>query len=468
VTLRAAAVLLACALAGCQPTSQLVLHVDTDAVVPPRQGAPPDPSRPPWLFDRLRVELFDTDAPVGARDFAVDQGLFEDGLVSIGVAPPVGDLRLTARVRLFRGDHAFGGQPWPNATLDSTYALPPLDPTGVQDVTARLHTDDVGRAIGPIAPDDGAPGPSQVGSWPGAAVVPCGGAPGPEEACVPGGAYWMGDPILEGLETGEDANQERLVVISPFYVDLHEVTVADVRAHLPMLAAGTEPDYWDGSTDPTQFDTWCTYTPVPLPQDPSDARVQLPVNCVSYERALAYCVVLGKTLPSEAQYEFLASGRGAERAYPWGDDEPTCPDAVWGMGGIGLIRDFDSECRTDASPFAGRPPGSTVRDHLALAGPIAGETRDVVDLAGNLAEWVRDGYLDQTDPFWSAPGVRHDPVNEVTWKPGSELDRAARGGDYYDVQAQLRAAARRYLLDRDASGGLYKSYSTGFRCVRPG
>ena len=85
-------------LAGCAPSSQLFLHVDTDAPVP-------------QLFDRLRIELERGGASLASRDFAVDAALFADGRASIGAALPEGDGALLARVELFRGDRTVDGVP---------------------------------------------------------------------------------------------------------------------------------------------------------------------------------------------------------------------------------------------------------------------------------------------------------------------------------------------------------------------
>src|SRR6185436_82728 len=97
---------------------------------------------------------------------------------------------------------------------------------GSIDVTVFLPTDAVGRPIGtlddPIPADLRAPGISAVGTWPGARRVPCQGMANPGEVCVPGGAFWMGNPLL----SVGDATRQRLVVLSPFFIDSAEVTVA--------------------------------------------------------------------------------------------------------------------------------------------------------------------------------------------------------------------------------------------------
>src|SRR6185436_233528 len=123
--------------------------------------------------------------------------------------------------------------------------------------------------------------------------------------------------------------------------------------------------------------SWCNWTQMPAFED-------LPINCINKDLAAATCKSFGKELPSEAQYEFAATGRGAEWAYPWGNDEPTCDDAVWGRGGFGgptaAYGYADSDCRP-SSDFGGTLPGAIGRlDRVALTDG-AGARREVVDLA---------------------------------------------------------------------------------------
>src|SRR5205085_185283 len=93
-----------------------------------------------------------------------------------------------------------------------------------------------------------------------------------------------------------------------------------------------EPYPWNGQRDPTQGMSWCTWTLGPSASDPDDEHAKLPLNCVGWDTARAYCHLLGKDLPTEAQLEFLASGRGFEFSYAWGEDDPDCGDTVWGRG----------------------------------------------------------------------------------------------------------------------------------------
>ncbi len=320
------------------PLGQILLFVDTDAPIPAGPRSPPGDA-PPWLFDRLRFEVLRGPnvvselIPLADRDFSIDEGRFDDGPVSIGISPQVGDTDLVLRVQLFRSDHARNGKPSPNTVIESRVRLPPIEHEGIKRVFVSLRVDDTGIIKG--APDLLEPDPqvaetSLVGSWPGARVTDCPGSPREGEVCIPGGAFWMGDPALRGNADLLDADRERLVVVSPFFLDQREVTVGDFR----VLAAQLEgegwplPSAWSGDESGLALDDFSTFSPAPHPSDPHDTRVNLPLNAVSWATARAYCQALGKELPTEAMFEFVASGRGREYPYVWGDDPPACDGAV--------------------------------------------------------------------------------------------------------------------------------------------
>jgi formylglycine-generating enzyme required for sulfatase activity len=435
------------AVAGCA-ASEVMVHVDTDAPVAPALAADT-----PWLFDRLRIDVLRGGQPLeppAARDFALTDEMFRQGRVSMGVGPSPHDREVTVRVRLYRSGRLLAGEPRPSSTLDTTIALPPVGDNQQIDVTVRLRTEDVGKPQGPMPAERGLPGPSQVGTWPGAAVVPCHDQPGPGEVCVPGGAFWMGDPLLGNLGMGLEADAERLVVVSPFFLDVHEVTVGDYR---PVEAViGDPPDAPPPDMVLTDQRTWCTWSESPGEREP------LPLNCLRHPTAARYCQLLNKELPTEAQFEFAASGRGRELGYVWGADDPTCPDCVFGRGGIGLFSTLDPECRPIASIGSPLPSGSGARDRVRMPGA----SEDVVDLAGNVSEYLRDKWSRQDEAFWSRPGVYRDPVADLdSPKDGRDLGTyATRGGYFVALTLELRAAFRGYVNADSASP------TTGFRCAR--
>ncbi|GAB4200687.1 MAG: hypothetical protein OHK0013_11980 [Sandaracinaceae bacterium] len=112
-----------------------------------------------------------------------------------------------------------------------------------------------------------------------------------------------------------------------------------------------------------------------------------PVNCIDFDAASRYCAFLGRRLPTELEWEMAA--RGADGStYPWGGGLPT--NAVTNL------------CEEECVAFAARRGlrGSTwvaAPDHGAdgflLTAPVdafpdGASSSGVLQLAGNVAEWV--------------------------------------------------------------------------------
>jgi formylglycine-generating enzyme required for sulfatase activity len=271
--------------------------------------------------------------------------------------------------------------------------------------------------------------PGFAGSFPGADAVPCAAEPRDDEACVPGGAFWMGDPRLDTLDAREaDGTSERIVVLSPFYLDRAEVTVAAMRA--ARVARGVDDT---GEANPSRPE--CLYTAEPGKDD------QRPVNCLSWQRARAFCTKVGKRLPSEAEYE-VAAGARTSRPFPWGGDLPTCADAIHGGG---------SSCPETTRPAVA---GSASRDRVAFGSAV------VVDLAGNLRELVADRFRRGDEACWG-DGIFVDPVCERD-PPETQVARSVRGGSYRDEGTLLRSALRQRIEDERFA----ISELVGFRCAR--
>ncbi len=410
---------------------QLLVFVTTDA--------PVGPSGVTALFDRMRVEMFlpgEQQPCVGcSREFSLDDDRMVRGEASFGFFPRVHTPGHRARVRLFRSGGTASGEPRRASTLASTVVLPEVAGDGVLELTVVLRLSDLARPRGsleaPVAAEPGRPTPGTVGSFPGAAVAACATAAREDEACVPGGAFWMGNPRIDVLDAREaDGTSERVVVLSPFFLDRAEVTVAQMRAARVARVI-------DDPVEATPSRPACIYT-AEIGND--DER---PVNCLSWQRARAYCAKVGKRLPTEAEYEYAASAL-ASRAFPWGHDLPACADAVHGGGGGG-------KCPASRRPSTA---GAGARDRVTFGGAV------IVDLAGNLRELVADRFRRGDEPCWGE-GVLVNPVCEPD-PPDTKIARSVRGGSYRDEGTLLRAALRSFIEDERFA----ISELVGFRCAR--
>ncbi len=133
----------------------------------------------------------------------------------------------------------------------------------------------------------------------------------------------------------------------------------------------------------------------------------------------------GYRLPTEAEWEYASQVSGP-RAYPWGDEAPTC--ALANLAG----------CQDEPLPVGSFPAGPSLPDG------------GLFDLAGNVAEWCHDwwqadlGASEQIDPDGAATGP----------------DKVLRGGGF-DTQADgMRCSWR---TSRDPASA---SSSVGFRIAR--
>jgi serine/threonine-protein kinase len=233
---------------------------------------------------------------------------------------------------------------------------------------------------------------------------------------VPGGRFRMGQA---GGRAEPNESPVRPVEVSAFWLDVTEVTVEAYRACVERGAcrrpAGASPD--------------CTYG-----QGPGD----LPVNCVGYEDAERFCLVAGRRLPTEAEWEFAArSGNPPEAPWPWGPAPPSCARATAALG--------DSAHELCAGAPGPRPVGQLP----------AGRSRvGAFDLAGNVEEWVADWYDDRY-PTLAEGAVDRDPRG-----PPAGVARVLRGGNWQSRRPALRATARSWGSAAERGPGV------GFRCAR--
>ncbi len=110
----------------------------------------------------------------------------------------------------------------------------------------------------------------------------------------------------------------------------------------------------------------------------------LPMNCLDWFEAYAFCIWDGGFLPSEAEWEYAAAGGSELRAHPWGATDPRGSSA-YAISGCNY------------------PPGSDACVGTANLAPVGTATLGAgrwtqLDLAGDLAEWTLDWFAPYANP----------------------------------------------------------------------
>jgi formylglycine-generating enzyme required for sulfatase activity len=293
------------------------------------------------------------------------------------------------------------------------------------------------------------------GSFPGAARVDCTAEPPAGMICVPGGLFLMGYGRAFPLDAEALPAPEHAVLLSPFALDVDEVTVGSARPYL----AGLSPPLVVQNPDPGVDAGACSFLGA------SKANDALPLNCVTFDQAAAICKAQGKRLPTEAEWEFAARGETAGSTYPWGEATDVCDRAIVGRGRTlfetypDTSVDESSVCRTagakDALPWGLVPGGST----------LDVTPRGLQNLCGSVSEYVSDAFDRYDEPCWSAAPILTDPHCDTPGKDGRYV--TTRGGAWNLPPLFAKAYERDSFSGTGASvkSGSYSS-GQGFRCAK--
>jgi formylglycine-generating enzyme required for sulfatase activity len=233
---------------------------------------------------------------------------------------------------------------------------------------------------------------------------------------------------LDRATDGTFADTASPATISTFRLDRYEVTVARFRQFVmagqgtqqnpPATGAGAHPNIansgWNAAWNANlRVDTAALLAALKCDSiwtDSPGANDNLPVVCISWFDALAFCVWDGGYLPTEAEWHHAASGGSEQRAYPWsnppGDTAIDCNHANY------------AACA-----------GSV--DIVGLTSPLGDGRWGQADLAGNALEWVFD---------WSS--TYSSPCVDCMNPPGST--RQGRGGAIFDGDMSTLRTSSRY------------------------
>ncbi len=265
------------------------------------------------------------------------------------------------------------------------------------------------------------------------------------EKCVAGecqpnclaGEVYIPPTGAKGFTMGEgdprtDSQRHTVILSKPFCMDEAEVTTAEYRRCVD--SEGCErPQLGDVNSN--------------MRKSYRGQREKHPINMVNHSSATAYCDKLGKALPTEAQWEWAASG-GDDRKYPWGNEEPTCENE---------LADFTpgGSPQTDPAGNHGCRGGGTSEVKSHPQGRTEWPTGALYDMGGNVWEWTSDCSI----PFPKGPVTDPHPVDNPDLGHGCKV-WVLRGGGWNRSASGLR------VKYRAASKYTYRVPGLGFRCVR--
>ncbi|HEX7672059.1 MAG TPA: SUMF1/EgtB/PvdO family nonheme iron enzyme, partial [Polyangiaceae bacterium] len=240
--------------------------------------------------------------------------------------------------------------------------------------------------------------------------------------------------------------------VSSFALDTYEITVGRFRRFVmaysqSMTAAGAGKNPknatdsgWDIASNTSlpadaaalQTAVACneasqTWTPSP------GSNENLPMNCINWYEAFAFCIWDGGRLPTEAEWNYAAAGGSEQRAYPWGAATPDCTYANYRAASGGC-------------PLS----GTGVTLNVGSQSPKGNGKWGHADLGGNVIQWT----LDSSVTTYTTPCQDCAATFAGT-------NRAARGASFYDTDTSSVLTSRR--LEGDPT---FHDFNLGSRCAR--
>ena len=155
-----------------------------------------------------------------------------------------------------------------------------------------------------------------------------------------------------------------------------------------------------------------------------------PINCVTWYEAYAFCIWDGGFLPSDAEWNYAASGGDEQRVYPW--SSPPSSTTI--------------DCAH--ANYLNTPACSTGPDDVGSESPAGDGKYGQADLAGNVSEWTLDSYAPYVTPCSDCSNVA-PLISPVT-----------RGGSF---QTKAAALVTSY---RTMNPPMVRDGSVGVRCAR--
>ncbi len=262
---------------------------------------------------------------------------------------------------------------------------------------------------------------------------------------ITGGTYMMGTTLEEGIQAMDecglygksctdpnwvaDSIPSHATTVDSFQMEVTEVTLAQYVTFLNWLGPNAHATGCQGNVcvktrveEPNsliEFDG-AQYTMV----NPS-FYANHPITYVTWWGAEEYCRTLNRRLPTEAEWERAARG-SQNYVYPWGFqfDGARAMSSITANAGAVPVEEYPS----GQSPYG------------------------VLNMSGNVSEWVQDWY--QADYYTQAAAAGPNPQG-----PPSGVEHVIRGGSWDTIPLFLRAVHRMTAAPDQPSA------SIGFRCV---
>jgi len=239
---------------------------------------------------------------------------------------------------------------------------------------------------------------------------------------VPGGQFFR------------NASSAYPATVSDFRLDVYEVTVGRFRRFVSAynrdsIAAGSGKNP-NNPSDPGWDPSWTSKLPVdesalrvavtcdaafqstdciPPPNDCTwtqneGSHENLPMNCLSWYTAFAFCIWDGGRLPTEAEWEYAAAGGSEQRVFPW--SSPPANNTV-------------------DDRYAVYCGGSCSGPQNVGSKPLGNGKWGHADMGGNVWEWTLDLLADPQVPC-------NDCANLTLG-----TDRVFRGGGWFNSELAL-------------------------------